>query len=147
MKLIGIGQAMRGDDAAGIEALWLLQQHFPDIQGEALTGEPTMLLNAFAGADHVVLLDCILAAPGDTEPRVIDGLSENLPRESGASTHNFSIREAIELGRVLGRLPNRLTILGIPGHDFALGANLSADTVTALARLVDFFPQWRQEHA
>ncbi|MDJ0928978.1 MAG: hydrogenase maturation protease [Gammaproteobacteria bacterium] len=145
--MLGIGQAMRGDDAAGIEALRWLRDRYPELDCEELTGDPAALLNAFANADHVVVLDCVAAKPGDTQPRVIDGLRQGLSAGQGASTHAFSLREAIELGRALGRLPERLTIFGIPGHDFELGASMSTDTCAALARLTELFPKWRQQHA
>lgn len=41
------------------------------------------------------------------------------------STHTVSVAEAVEMARVMGRLPDRLLIYGIEGADFGSGDGLS----------------------
>lgn len=147
LKLIGIGQQWRGDDGAGLEALHRLLARHPELQGEVCTGEPLALLNAFAGAAHVVVLDCMAASPGASRPVFIDGLDAALLPGGRASTHNLSLAEAVELGRSLDRLPARLTVIAIPGHRFGLGEPLSVETRQALAELETLFPDWLDRHA
>ena len=47
------------------------------------------------------------------------------------STHAFSVAEAIELGRALGKLPPRVILYGIEGKDFAAGETLSPEVASA----------------
>ena len=63
-----------------------------------------------------------------------------LPRwVAPAGTHLIGVADAIELGRVLGRLPSRVVVYGIEGVTFALGAPMSApvsDVLASVARRV-----------
>jgi hydrogenase maturation protease len=43
------------------------------------------------------------------------------------STHAFGVRQAVELARVLNRLPQMLLICGIEGKQFSFGAPLSPE--------------------
>jgi hypothetical protein len=43
----------------------------------------------------------------------------------------------VELARVLGRLPARLTVLAVAGHDFGLGTGLTAEVATAVGELAE----------
>ena len=65
------------------------------------------------------------AAPGAVHR--FDAAAAALPASfAGASTHALGLAEAIELGRVLRRLPPRLVVLGIEGAGFATGAEPGA---------------------
>ena len=48
------------------------------------------------------------------------------------STHAFGAAEAIELARVLGRLPRRLIVVGIEGARFDAGVGLSPEVAAAV---------------
>jgi hydrogenase maturation protease len=52
------------------------------------------------------------------------------------STHDLGLADIVELGRVLGRLPPRLVILGIEVADCAPGAGLSPAVQRGLRRAV-----------
>ncbi len=147
LKLIGLGQELRGDDAAGLHALRLLAARYPELDACTVSGEMTGLLNAITEAEHAVVLDCVAMPAGSREPVIIDGLSCRLPRDHRSSTHGLGLPDAVELGRSLGKLPARLTVFGIPGHEFGLGEEMSEDTRAALAGLVKAFEAWRAEHA
>jgi hydrogenase maturation protease len=54
----------------------------------------------------------------------------------GCTTHAFGVAEAVELARVLGRLPHRLSIYGIEGRKFDLGSAPSLEVALAVERLV-----------
>jgi len=51
------------------------------------------------------------------------------------STHAFGVAEAVQLARVLERLPRRLLIYGIEGRRFDLGSAPSVDVVEASDRV------------
>lgn len=125
--VIGIGHPFRGDDAVGpavVEAVAGL--NLPNVATLAHHGEGTDLMERWQGYDRVVVVDATMsgAAPGTI--RMWDG-AEALPAALfPKGSHVFGLAEAVEMARVLGRLPPKLTIIGVEGADFTLGAGLSA---------------------
>ena len=69
-------------------------------------GEPVGLIEDWAGADAVIVVDAVSSgAPPGTIHR-LDPLSAPIPAAlSQGSTHAFGLAETIELARALGRLP------------------------------------------
>lgn len=62
-------------------------------------------------------------------------------RDAGAlsqlgSTPSFGVADAIELARVLGRLPARLDVYAIEGADFGHGEGLTSSVIEAVGELV-----------
>jgi hydrogenase maturation protease len=60
-----------------------------------------------------------------------------LPPESWAATgrggtHAFGLATAVELARVLGQLPKRLTVVGIEAASFAQGTTLSPEVAASV---------------
>ena len=52
------------------------------------------------------------------------------------STHSWGVGEAVELARVLGRLPARLVVYGIEGASFTEGDELSPAVASAVEEVV-----------
>ena len=132
--VIGVGNAYRGDDAVGLVVAQAL--HSADLPGTMVreeSGEATALMDAWAEAETVILVDAVCSgAPPGTLHR-FEAHAQPLPaRFHHTSTHAFSVAEAIELARALGRLPRRLIVYGVEGQDFTAGAGLSP----AVARVV-----------
>ncbi|HUZ14960.1 MAG TPA: hydrogenase maturation protease [Gaiellaceae bacterium] len=129
--VIGIGNAMRGDDAAGVEVA-------EKLRGVACDEEPSRLIEAWEGADAVVLIDTVVSgAPPGTLHR-FDASEEAIPaRALRSSTHAIGLADTIELARALGKLPPRVVIYGIEGATFETGAPLSPDVEAAVGRLVE----------
>jgi hydrogenase maturation protease len=133
--VVGVGNAVRGDDAAGLAVAERLRGRVPEsvavVQCEQ---EPTRLLDAWHGADLALVVDASLSGAEPGTVRRFDASSEGVPeRIFRSSTHAFGIGDAVELGRALGRLPARVVVYGIEGADFALGSGVS----DAVARAVD----------
>jgi hydrogenase maturation protease len=49
-----------------------------------------------------------------------------------SSTHAFGVGDAVELARVLGRLPGRVVVYGVEGGEFAAGEGLTAPVEAAV---------------
>jgi hydrogenase maturation protease len=129
-----VGNAFRGDDAAGLEVAKLLEGTLPD-GAELLRreGEPTALMDAWQGADAVWLVDAVHSGGRTGTVHRLDAGEHELP--SGlfrASTHAFGLAEAVELARALGRLPARTVVLGIEGARFEAGVELSPEVAAAV---------------
>jgi hydrogenase maturation protease len=96
-------------------------------------GEPVGLIEEWAGAGAVIVVDAVSSgAPPGTIHR-LDPLSEPIPAAlSQRSTHAFGLAETIELARTLDRLPPRLTVYGIEGERFTAGQQLSPPVAAAV---------------
>jgi hydrogenase maturation protease len=139
--VIGVGNRLRGDDGASWEVLRQLRKPAAQVGvdvGQQLS-EPTDLLEAWQGRDAVVIVDttCSDESPGTISR--FDVSIDPLParQERGGSTHAFGLHEAIELGRVMDRLPRRLIVFGVEGRAFGAGTGLSGEVAAAVAPLVD----------
>jgi hydrogenase maturation protease len=136
--VIGVGNAYRGDDAAGL----LIARRVADVAPGAArvveeSGEGVALMEAWRGAPFVVLCDAVQsgAAPGTVHQ--LDPAREPVPTGFFRySTHAFSVAEAIELARALGELPPRMRVYGIEGADFAAGTALSPAVAGAVDPVV-----------
>ncbi len=139
--LIGVGNPFRSDDAAGPAIVRMLQSQLPSgIKCTEETGDGAELLEAWKGADCVILIDAIQSgAPPATIYR-FDARTESLPVWfSHVSTHSFGVAEAIELARHMDELPAKLIVYGIEGLNFAPGTELSpevAEALPAISRLI-----------
>jgi hydrogenase maturation protease len=156
--LIGIGNADRGDDGAGLALVDALagaergQSTFSSKStlspfGEKSTlspleavrcqGDLTQLFELWRGHDWVLVADMIKMADGVVgEVHRMDVSETGLPYTASCSSHGVSLAQSIEMARVLDCLPTRVEVLGIVGGSTALGAPLSepvAEAVTALA--------------
>jgi hydrogenase maturation protease len=128
--VIGIGNAFRGDDAAGLAVARALGDDPRVIVHEA---EPIDLLDRWEGASEVIVVDAARsgAVPGTVHR--LDALSE--PVAAGGSTHAFGLAETLALSRALGRAPGRVTVIGIEGEHFGAGDELSPAVATAVAEV------------
>lgn len=136
--IIGIGNAYRCDDGAGLAAAdELIRLGLSGAEVIQACGDGTSLIDAWVGRKHVVLIDATSsgAAPGMIHR--IETTTQSLPANfSHHSTHSVSLAEAVELARVLNRLPERLTVLGIEGEDFRSGNTLSPAVRSAVNEVV-----------
>jgi hydrogenase maturation protease len=139
VRIIGIGNAERGDDGLGPAVIAALEAAPPAaVQLATARGDLLALLDVWGSMDRVFLVDAV--APGGAPGRLvrIDASAGPVSEELGAftSTHAFNLAETIELGRALGRLPLQLVIYGIEGIDFEPGVALSPAVQRALPELL-----------
>ena len=137
--VVGVGNAWRNDDRAGLEVARLLDGALPAGVGVLeREGEPTALIDTWAGADAVWLADAVSsgASPGTVHRH--DVSSAPLPaRLYDTSTHHFGLGEALELARALGRLPERAVVFGIEGASFETGETVTGVVQEAAARVAE----------
>jgi len=141
--LIGVGNPFRSDDGvAGAVIRRIHGEHPAAVQLLEETGDGAELLDAWKGANTVILIDAVQSgAPSATLYR-FDAHAEKLPVWfSHCSTHAFGVAEAIELGRTLGELPPQLIVYAIEGLNFSPGIELSPEIAEVVphvaARILD----------
>jgi hydrogenase maturation protease len=135
--LIGVGNHWRGDDGAGLAVARRVHELAPDgIEVREVEGDATALVDAWAGAEHVIVVDAAQSgAPPGTIQR-FDARAQPLPVGSlRSSTHAFGVSDAVELARALNRLPDRLDVYAIEGASFTAGGRLSPAVERAVAEL------------
>jgi hydrogenase maturation protease len=119
IRIIGVGSPF-GQDQLGFNVISALEgggfaEHFPPslISLQRSDRPGAALLELFKGSTSVILIDAFYVPDNNrTFVRWID-TRELLHEPALFSSHNFGITEALQLGRVLGELPERLRILGI----------------------------------
>ncbi len=138
ITFIGVGNRFRSDDAVGLQVLDILSSGC-SIRAEYLEawGEGATLIDMIEGKNIVFIFD---AVSSDSEPGTIfrfDAISEKIPTKFfNYSTHAFSLAEAIELARVLGKLPSSLIVYGVEGAVFEAGSLLSSRVAKAVSKVV-----------
>lgn len=136
--VIGVGNRWRRDDIAGIAVLDQLQGRIDeDVVLVESDGEPTRLLDAFERAPQVVMVDAVVAG---SEPGTVHRFTDTeLPDQMGIgqSSHLVQLVETIELGKLLGRLPNGLVLIGIEATDFDNGEGMTAPVAAGVVAAVE----------
>lgn len=141
--LIGIGQSLRGDDAAGLEAVRLWQVQYPQsadtLQVEISELPGLSLLDRLNGMEAAILVDAVHSS--DAAGTLYRLGPEDLAafRTDAQSAHGWGVAETLTLGNSL--YPElakcRISLIGIAGSDFSMGAGLSPAVQAALTDVAD----------
>lgn len=139
VRIIGVGNLFRGDDAAGLLAARQLKDLVGD-RAEVVEAELAGLdvLDLMADASAVILID---AARSGRPAGTIHRLDASAGPLSGDlfphSTHVLNAVDAIEMGRTLGLLPRRVIVYGVEVGDTTAGNALSPAVAGALDQVVE----------
>jgi hydrogenase maturation protease len=135
IKVIGVGNAWRRDDAAGLLVVQRLRQEdFPSVEIAESSGTGTALADAWRDAARVIVVDAVVSGgfPGAIYRFNAQDPAASFPVASSASSHGWGVAEAVALGRLFQELPPVLIIYGIEGHNFTLGSGLSPAVAAAI---------------
>lgn len=137
--VIGVGNALRHDDAAGLEVARRVAARAPGIAVREQEGEPLGLLEQWRGAAAALVVDALRsgASPGTVSRLDLSERPLPAPLPGSTSTHAIGLGEAIELARALGRLPPLLVLYGIEGRCFTAGRGLCREVSDAVAAVTD----------
>ena len=149
IKLIGLGQFMRGDDEIGLELVkrWMAdhEAEYPEGQIEALILESPgiNLLSEIAGLDAAILVDAVQS--GAPEGTVIKFREEDLEvfGAGSGSGHGWGAAETLSLGRQLAQddLPRQIILIGVEAAGFVLGEGLSPAVRAAIPEALKMINQ------
>ena len=130
---------MRGDDAAGLEAVRRLHDEGGldgDVELILHDTDGVDLIERWRGARAVVILDAVRSgAPPGTVHRFVAAANPLPAALAPASSHAIGVAEGIELARALDRLPAALIVYGVEGERFDTGTGLSETVRAALGPL------------
>ena len=139
MIVVGVGNALRGDDAAGLHAAARLRA----TPGARVRRRTRVRASACSSCGRVPApsSSSTRCAPAPRPGPCVAWTRAPLPLpatwRTSSSTHACRLGEAIELARILGRLPARVLVHGVEGREFELGAPLSEEVAAAIGPLAD----------
>lgn len=120
--IVGCGNGLSGDDAAGLAVADLLRAQVLPAGVELVTaGMPGVaLLDILAGYDRAVIVDGVVSG-GEAGNVLMCGPDALAEVRAITSLHGFSVAEALALGKVLQpeRMPEQIKFVGIeidPAH-------------------------------
>ena len=136
--VIGIGNAYRGDDAAGLAVAERCRTRLPaGVRVLEAEQEPSRLIDAWEGADAAFVVDAVVSGSRAGTIHRYDATDAPLPAGVfRSSTHAFGVGDAVELARALHRLPRRVDLYGVEGAVFEAGAALSPPVAAAVDDVV-----------
>lgn len=138
--LIGVGNHDRGDDAIGPLVADAVQSRTDRVVAIDREGDLAVLPLLWEAGDDVVIVDACRSAEPVGTVRLIN--PDDVEVSLGLSTHGMNVAEAIQLARRLGRMPNRLRLVGVAGHRFgheALSPELRAAFPAVVEAVLDVF--------
>jgi hydrogenase maturation protease len=149
--VIGVGTEFRCDDGAGPAVIERLRGTVPaNVELACSDGEPTRLMETWMHTAVAIVVDAVSggdAAPGTLHRVVVPEPAEAqdaaatqgqpVPGQPAspvapASSHGLGLSEAIDLSRVLGRLPALLILHGVQGEVFGFGQAFSPAVADAM---------------
>jgi hydrogenase maturation protease len=135
--VIGLGNAARSDDAAGLIAARRLRERGRDAREHE--GDPVALIELWRDAGGVIVVDAVRSGAAPGRIHRLDATAAPLPvsLRTSTSTHAVGLADAIELARALGRLPRRVVVYGIEGKRFAAGTGLTPAVAAAVDAVVE----------
>ncbi len=139
IRIIGLGNGMRGDDAVGLLMARRLRQEVDD-HVDVLEAEMAGvdLVELMKGANVAILID---AARSGQAPGTIHRLDASAGPIGGRifprSSHALGTVDALELARAMGVLPATVIVYGVEVENTEAGQPLSPAVVKVLEQLVD----------
>jgi len=139
VRIIGVGNLFRGDDAAGLLAARRLKALVGD-RADVIEAELAGLdvLDLMAEASAVILIDAARSGqPAGTIHRLNASAGPISADLFPHSTHVLNAVDAIEIGRTLGLLPPRVIVYGVEVGDTTAGNDLSPAVAEVLDQVVE----------
>lgn len=138
--VIGLGNDYRSDDGVGLLAARRLREKMlPAVRVIDGVSDAVGLVDAWSPSEHVFVIDCAVSGAEPGYIHRFDAQTESVPDHlfSRYSTHAFSVSDALELARTLGRLPAALKVYGIEAAGCDPGTDLSPAVAASLVTVVD----------
>jgi hydrogenase maturation protease len=135
LKVIGVGNAWRGDDAVGLLVIRHLKEDLlPQVEIAECRGTVTAVREAWKDADGVIVVDAVVSSsrPGTIHRFNAHGAGVPVQLSRSTSSHGWGVGEALALGKVLQELPPWLIIYGIEGQNFGPGQEVSQEVAAAI---------------
>lgn len=137
--VLGLGNALMGDDAFGVRAVEALLSRFRPLEGVQMLDGGTLgldLLPRLEGVDHLLIIDALeMGAPAGTVAR-LEG--EEVPRAFAhkLSVHQMGVQDLLAVAELQGHLPGELVVWGVQPQSVEMGLELSPPVYGALREVI-----------
>ena len=137
--VIGVGNRDRGDDGIGpLVADAVRGRCGSRVLVHVAEGDLSDLPMRWEPDQAVIVVDATVSGRSPGDVTMVDALVDGLPVENGLlSSHGIGLAEAVELGRVLGRLPRSLVIFGVEAKRFEHFEPVADEVARAVPALVE----------
>ncbi len=135
IKVIGVGNDWRGDDAAGLLVARSLRQELPpEVEICESPESASTLQDLWQDAAGVIVVDAVVSggSPGTIYRFDAHAPGATFPVSHSPSTHGWGLSEALAMGKVFQNFPPRLIIYGIEGKNFTLVKEVSPAVAAAI---------------
>jgi hydrogenase maturation protease len=135
MKVIGVGNEWRGDDAVGLlVARRLKAEHLPEVAIAECRGTVTAVREAWKDAAGVIVVDAVVSGGHPGAIYRFDAHDGGVPVQlsRSPSSHGWGVAEALALGQLFQELPPYLIIYGIEAQNFGPGQEVSQEVAAAI---------------
>ncbi len=137
--VLGLGNLLMNDDAAGLHAIYALQQRYPDRDNFQIIDGGTLgldLLGHVAWADRLLLLDAINIGEAPGTVARIAGEDINPIFSRRISPHQAGIKDLLDAAELLGDRPDEVELLGVQYDNIQMEMTLSPPVEQALPKLI-----------
>lgn len=138
--VLGIGNAVMGDDAFGVRVIDELQRRFVFPQGVELVDGGTLgldLLPRFEGVDQLLVIDALeMEATTGTVFRLA---GDEVPRAfaNKLSVHQMGVQDLLAVAELQGHLPAELVVWGVQSGSIEMSMELTPAVARALPTVVE----------
>jgi hydrogenase maturation protease len=140
--VIGYGNTLRGDDAAGVKAAELIAQHHPEFEYIYLHQLVPELAEQIGEYDIVFFIDAQKDIAQTNARLIAPSVGADQPR-----THFISPESLLSLSQQLYQhLPEKAYIIGIPASQFEFSEELSERTVQGMTGCLALVEQIIRKH-
>jgi len=127
LKVIGLGNMLRGDDGIGPVIIQNLEQSGKSLQIRPIDAgsDAFTILDHLLGTDPVLIIDCARMGkmPGAVQ-KILSKDAEFLTTNIGMSLHGFSLAEVWQIAQSLG-VENELSVIGVEPNTLEFNSGLS----------------------
>ncbi len=139
IRIIGLGNELRGDDAVGLLAARRLEQAVGNrvqvIEAEMVGVD---LIELMKDAQIVILIDAARSGQASGTIHRLDASDEPISKQIfPCSSHAIGISDALELARAVGTLPDRVIVYGVEAGNTEAGQPLSPSVASAVDQVVE----------
>ena len=137
--LIGLGNLQRGDDGVGIAVVRRVVEIAAEDVEVVESDDPASLIDTWSAVERVVVVDAMKSDRPAGTVLALDVTETPLPSDGWATggTHALGLAAAVELSRALGRLPQRLVVIGVEVDGLITGTELTPAVRAAVKPAAD----------
>lgn len=136
--VLGIGNAWRGDDNAGLLAAQALRAcDLPRVTVIDASVVDPALIAQWQGVDRLIVIDAVVSGATPGTVHCFDLSQESLPGGLAfCSSHAFDLAALLNLARTLERLPPQVWVFGVEAHNFVYGQPISEAVMSGVMACV-----------